>query len=586
MIRERQKGAGALSVSEDNLMIELEKISETEMSLSVPYSMRGTAKALGDYRWDKALKKWCYPIDAEKIALMNATIPGLKTDLDLLRIQDREEEQQEKLKEIKEFSPEHCKKLLDDRGYVPKVYAQDMAPFDHQYVAVVYGLAAIHFYGGYLLLDEMGVGKTPETLWAIEYLIKKGEIKEVYWFTPKGAKRSTLKKVALFTNLVAVSVEGTKAQRASILSRRAQIYIMNYAIAGIFEKELVPRMKGQAVVIDEIQIMRNPKPVKFSKVIFSAVPKVKIGLTGTPVHNVPENLFMLIQWIRKSWRNRWSFFKRHIEYGGWQGHEIVGYKNMEQLATRLDGISIRRIKDECLDLPAKTWDDKFLLMEGAQKKAYDLMKEECLLMWDDASDDDIRLGWANIKAQMTRLSQIADGFLSEGPDGKNEWIPGNCKERELDELLRDYPDKIVVWGYFVYPIKHLYEKYKDKYGAVMLYGGTSERDREAAVDRFQTDPSCRVFIGQMGAGGVAIDLTAASLHVFWKQSFVWSDNAQAEDRSHRIGMQDHLTIVRLIAEGTIDEFILKRSRHRQATARHLQGDFPKLNKELLLELFQ
>jgi len=84
---------------------------------------------------------------------------------------------------------------------------------------------------------------------------------------------------------------------------------MNYAIAGIFEKELVPRMKGQAVVIDEIQIMRNPKPVKFSKVIFSAVPKVKIGLTGTPVHNVPENLFMLIQWIRKSWRNRWSFFK-------------------------------------------------------------------------------------------------------------------------------------------------------------------------------------------------------------------------------------------------------------------------------------
>lgn len=562
-------------------MITLKKTAENEMSLSVPYALRSVAKAFGDYRWDKSTKTWCYPIEADKIAAMASSVPGLVIEQGLLDFVVHEKEQVAKLEEIKNFEPEHCKQILAERGYHFKI-----PPFSHQYAAAVYGLAATKFYGGYLLLDEMGVGKTPETLWVLEYLFQKGEIEEVYWFTRKGAKRPTGEKVEKFTNLVPVVVEGTKAQRRSLLGRRGHVYILNYAIANIFKEELLPRMKGQAVVIDEIQIMRNPKPTRFSKVMFEAAPKVKIGLTGTPVHNVPENVFMLIQWIKPMWRNRWSFYKRYLEMGGWEGREVVGYKNMDELSRKLESISIRRIKDECLDLPAKTWDDRILPMTKNQQKAYDLMKDECLMMWKDASEEEIRLGWANIKAQLVRLSQIADGYLSEGPDGRNEWIPGNCKERELDDFLQDTPGKIIVWSTFVYPIKALYEKYKDKYGAVMLYGGTNEQGREEVEYRFQNDPSCRLFIGQLQTGGVALDLTAATVQVFWKLSWVHADNAQAEDRSHRIRMQDHLTILRFIAKNTIDEVIVKRARQKQAAAHGLQGDLPKLNKELLLELFR
>lgn len=562
-------------------MFKLLKIDDKTMGLICPFGFKDVAKSFGDYRWDMRGKMWLYPIDRFKIKEMKRMFKSIDVDRQLEELLDAETKDCSVLEAIKTAPYTDAKKTVETHDYKFKV-----EPRDHQYAAFLYGLWALKLMGGYLLLDEMGVGKTPEALWVLDYLFQEKQIEKIYWFTRKGAKRDTARKAALFTDLRTVVIEGTRAQRAKLLAQDADLYVLNYECGPMFNDELLEKVRSQAMVIDEIQVMRNPKPVAFSRFAFEAEPKFKIGMTGTPVHNVPQNLFMLVQWVKKFWSNRWGFYKRYIQFGGYGDREIVGYQHLDELSARLNSVSIRRIKDECLNLPPKTYENRFLEMSGDQRAAYAAMKDACILLWQNKSEEEITLAWANIKAKLVRLSQIADGFLSEGVGLRMEWLKDNCKLRELEDLLEDTDDKIVVWSVFVPPVKMLYERFKDKYGAMMMYGETSEGDREAAVKRFYDDPKCRLFISQLHTGGVAIDLTCAQVQVFWKLSWVWADNQQAEDRLHRIGTKGTVNVVRLIAGHTIDEVLLKGARTKEATARTIQGDIPRMNKELLREIFE
>jgi SWI/SNF-related matrix-associated actin-dependent regulator 1 of chromatin subfamily A len=110
-----------------------------------------------------------------------------------------------------------------------------------------------------------------------------------------------------------------------------------------------------------------------------------------------------------------------------------------------------------------------------------------------------------------------------------------------------------------------------RFGVVTLFGGTPPRRRQENIDRFQTDPKCRVFIGQVVAAGTAITLTAAHDVLFAEASWNPADNAQAAMRCHRIG-QDEPVFVRFVsAAGTIDERIQRVLRRKTETITQLFG---------------
>lgn len=94
-----------------------------------------------------------------------------------------------------------------------------------------------------------------------------------------------------------------------------------------------------------------------------------------------------------------------------------------------------------------------------------------------------------------------------------------------------------------------------EFGAVKLYGGTSPRDRQEAIDGFQNNPGTRVFCGQIQACGTAINLTAASDVVFVESSWVPSDNSQAASRAHRIGTKSAVLVRFLALAGSVDELV-------------------------------
>jgi len=184
-----------------------------------------------------------------------------------------------------------------------------------------------------------------------------------------------------------------------------------------------------------------------------------------------------------------------------------------------------------------------------------------------------------ILVQFLRLSQLTGGFVTDSQLKKPVWMKQPSKLSALDELLEEIiasGGKVVVWSRFVPVVKRLYERYKDKYtdlsrcyecpeklkcmtsdkkcaGAVYLTGSVPMAERQVMIDKFQTDPNCKVFIGQMQSGGMGITLTAASSEIFYDKAFISpSTVVQAEDRLHRISQEKPVVIITLVAEGTVD----------------------------------
>jgi len=136
------------------------------------------------------------------------------------------------------------------------------------------------------------------------------------------------------------------------------------------------------------------------------------------------------------------------------------------------------------------------------------------------------------------------------------------------ELIERQYDKVVVFAIHKDPIDTLREALK-RHGAVALYGGTPPTKRQRNIDKFQNDPKCRVFIGQVTAAGTLITLTAANQVVFLESSWVPADNAQAAMRCHRIG-QTRPVFVRVIGlAGSIDEQVQATLRRKTATLTQL-----------------
>jgi SWI/SNF-related matrix-associated actin-dependent regulator 1 of chromatin subfamily A len=95
------------------------------------------------------------------------------------------------------------------------------------------------------------------------------------------------------------------------------------------------------------------------------------------------------------------------------------------------------------------------------------------------------------------------------------------------------------------------------YNPVALVGGMNDSTKQLAVDTFQNDPSCRLFIGNIQAAGEGITLTAASHVIFVELDWAPSQMSQCEDRCHRIGQKDNVLVQHLVFENSIDAKIAK-----------------------------
>jgi SNF2 family DNA or RNA helicase len=257
-----------------------------------------------------------------------------------------------------------------------------------------------------------------------------------------------------------------------------------------------------------------------------------------------------------------------IKAGNRSFKKITGFRKLDELTKSLQSFSYRVKKVDCLDLPAKIYQYRYVELTKEQKQLYKQVADIAVAVLKGKV-----LTIDNVLTQILRLHQITCGHF-KSDDGEIIKVPNN-RLTELVDVLEEADDKVIIWATYVEDIKTIQAKLKEIYGpqsVVSYFGDTSTDDRSDAVKRFQEDPSVRYFIGNPSTGGYGITLTAATTVVYYSNSYNLEHRLQSEDRAHRIGQTKSVNYVDLTVAGTIDEKIIKALRAKKNIAAQVLGE--------------
>jgi SNF2 family DNA or RNA helicase len=332
------------------------------------------------------------------------------------------------------------------------------------------------------------------------------------------------------------------------------------------------------IAIDESTTIKNPS-AKRTKNILSLIPfsKYRRILTGSPVTKSPLDLYtqckFLDPWLLGhssyySFRTRYAQM-RTANFGGRSVQIITGYKNLSELSEKLQPFSYRVLKDDCLDLPKKTFMKRIIQLTPEQEKVYRQMKQMAL-----AELNGKVITTATVMTQLMRLHQITCGHFKSN-DGTVQKLK-NDRTNELINIINEVSGKVVIWAHWRNDIETIIEHLKKEYGdnsVVTYYGDTTQDERQNAIKQMQ-DPNStvRFLVGTPQTGGYGITLTAASTMIYYSNGYDLEKRQQSEARIDRIGQTKPMTYVDIIAEETIDEKIVKALRKKINIATEIMGE--------------
>lgn len=296
------------------------------------------------------------------------------------------------------------------------------------------------------------------------------------------------------------------------------------------------------VAIDEFHMAKNSFSQQ-GKGILKLQPKYRIGMTGTPLMNTPLDFYQIFKWLGYQPYSFNSFRNHFCIFGGYEGREVVGYQNLNDITKLLDTIMLRRTKEEVLDLPDKTYINEYVELTNDQASTYsDAYRIACAELEKDSN--------YNPLAEIVRLRQVTGGCgVFENSFNKNP------KLDRIEELVKEainQNDKVVIFSQWTEMIKLIVARL-EKYGIAVITGETKDADRQNIVHKFQTDNNIKVFIGSIKAVGAGLTLTAGSTVIFADEPWTEAAKEQCIDRCHRIGTTKNVTIHTIMAHNTIDE---------------------------------
>lgn len=234
-----------------------------------------------------------------------------------------------------------------------------------------------------------------------------------------------------------------------------------------------------------------------------------------------------------------------------------------------DRLVLRRTKEQCLDLPDKSYVDVRVELPDWQRRAYDQMRDEMIAEIRDLSGKEYRAYAATALSKLTRLIQLASNPALIFPELDKQ----PAKFETLDGLIRDILSvpgrKVILWSSYVRTIESLLVRIP---GAVAIYGATSNDERQEIARRFQEDEETRILIANPAAAGTGFTFTAASFAIYETLSWRYDHYAQSQDRNHRIGQTEPVTYMRLLAADTIEEAVVNALERKSSLARGLLGD--------------
>lgn len=425
-------------------------------------------------------------------------------------------------------------------------------------------------------LMDMGVGKTLTCITVLRHkYAQHGSLLRTLIIGPPIILENWRREILKFSKIKpenVVVLSGSGAQRLKLFQEKndgPRIFITNY------ESLLMPDLfaalsaySPEVLVVDESHKCKDPTTKRTKAVLkLSKVARYRYIMTGTPILNTPMDIFSQFQILDqgKTFGDRFYAFRAKYFYD--KNASMRGMSKyfpdwrlkpgaLEEIGQLMARRAMHVKKEQCLDLPELVRKTVYVEMSPEQKKHYLAMKEDFItFMGDQACTAELAI------TKALRLQQIVSGFIKT-EDGVEREFKTNPRQEALRELLEEITPhhKVLVWAVFKENYSQI-RKVCDDLGLpyVEVHGEVSPAKRQESVDRFNSDPAVRVFIGHPGSGGIGINLVAASYAIFYSRNFSLEQDLQAEARNYRGGSEIHAKVTRvdLVTKDTIDELVVK-----------------------------
>lgn len=431
-----------------------------------------------------------------------------------------------------------------DPASIPQKLAESLFPFQREGVEFI-----VRKNGRGLIGDEMGLGKTIQAI-AIAYYYRTEW--PVLIVCPSSLRDGWAEQIERWLPSEAGGINIVRSSRGNV---RGAINIVSYALASKFMNQIEER-DFQVAIVDESHYLKNSRTKRTQSLLpFLQRTKRCVLLSGTPAVSRPQELFCQIQALSP------SLFPYFNVYGNrycnpihkpW-GTDYNGSSNPRELNSILSTMMIRRKKDDVLSqLPPKTRQKVLVHVKKEHMKALDKQMMDMASAKDERSFAETRKDFR--EAQFVSQAVFFELFRNTG----RAKLPAVTEY--ILELLEgsDVGPKVLIFAHHVDVmdgISHALEKAKVKF--IRIDGSTDVNKRQGLANLFQEDPTHRAAVLSIGAAGVGLTLTAASLVLFAELYYNPGAILQAEDRAHRIGQESNVCVRYLVARNTVDEQLFK-----------------------------
>jgi SWI/SNF-related matrix-associated actin-dependent regulator of chromatin subfamily A-like protein 1 len=407
----------------------------------------------------------------------------------------------------------------------------------------------------FILADDMGLGKTTSTIIAA---LEAGA-KKILIICPATLKINWKREIENYSDRSTYIAEGKN------FSTEHDFVIINYDIIKNFhdpkkkDDSQILRADFDLVIIDEAHYIKNAQAQR-TKLINDLVKKVDRLwlLTGTPMTSRPIDYYNLLSLIDSPVAKNWmAYVIRYCQgyqfkVGPRKVWNVMGASNLEELRDRTVGLTLRRLKEDVLDLPDKIITPVYLRLKS---KLYEEVMGD-YYNWYEKNPEESK----SLTVQFTKLTKVRQIIADEKI----------AQTIELAENIIEQDKKVIIFCNFTDSLNKICEHFGKT--AVKLDGSMSKGERQLSVDQFQDNEKVKVFVGNIKAAGVGLTLTAGEAVIMNDLSFLPSDHSQAEDRAYRYGQKNNVLVYYPIFENTIEGIIYDILANKKQVISTILGD--------------
>jgi SNF2 family DNA or RNA helicase len=429
------------------------------------------------------------------------------------------------------------------------------------------------------LFHEQGLGKTKIGIDLALSWLKERVADSVLIVTKRTLIKNWIDEIKMHMFFEARLFVQDKKANFFAFNSPARLYLTHYEVLKSEERRFVLFQKTRkiAAILDEAHKIKNPD-AEITRTFHRLAPGFvrRVIMTGTPVANRPYDVWAPIKFLDggKSLGPSFSKFKEALDLTNELGDDVTARDALEDelaaIFSKIHEFTVRETKGSSgIELPEKHIENVSVQLETTQLALYERFRTELRaevirggkLVMDDAEE---------ILKRLLRLVQVAANplLVDESYVGEPGKLP--AARRLVDRALAD-GSKAILWTNFIANADWLGRQFKDQ-GSVVVHGSKAIADRNAALDKFKTDPDTKVLVATPASAKEGLTLTVANHAVFFDRSFSLDDYLQAQDRIHRISQKKECHIWNLIAAGTVDDWVDMLLAAKHLAAQLAQGD--------------